>query len=409
MNFSLIEAGLAAPPNVTRNINIYELIERIKENPRSSEIQQLQCLERHSEPFEAIKRRLPVIKPHGIFEGYGDKAHFQFFSGYLYFDIDSQDVDEVKAYILKVHANKICLLGKSVSGKGLFFYVKLEHPCLLTQDNYHTVHSYFLQTVFSDLQLDVNATGLSRNQIIPYDTDLYVNLSITVLIPEHILDGKSALMSNKGGGRCYHDKKPSGFKFEPIQECHKHIVKETIYDTNGEDYIIGLRDSARLYIPEVIRDGTKHKTYRAMVNAIVFNNRVIDFKYVVSYINYINATRTGSHPMKTKELYNTVKREYDRLKGGGKFFVGSKCVFTNPNLSKEDRRKASYAGRSEYRIQRSLEILKVGIKHFADCNEIPSQTQVSRFLGDKLSLSAVKKHWKRAMEEVAAHEGLPIP
>ena len=90
-----------------------------------------------------IKETLPCITPHGSFKAERKNDQIDALSGLFYFDIDCNeietDVESKKQEIWRDYRPYIYALGKSVGGKGLFFYVKvsaIEIPCFSSAYEY---------------------------------------------------------------------------------------------------------------------------------------------------------------------------------------------------------------------------------------------------------------------------------
>ena len=212
-----------------------------------------------------------------------------------------------KEDILKKHADKICMMGKSVGGAGVFFYVKISNADLLTEENFLHVQDYFINTVFKEINIDTEAKGIVRNQVIPYDPE-YFNDKAKVFIPTRILSKQNEDEKQKsiGSGNKERERRgyTSNYTFMDISEVNKIIKWKTVVDTGDADYIIKDMPFCNVFVPRVIDDGQKHKVFRGLVNSVMLNNPGINLDVILGFISYINRNNTDDSPMKIREMVN---------------------------------------------------------------------------------------------------------
>ncbi|RYG94925.1 MAG: hypothetical protein EON58_15250, partial [Alphaproteobacteria bacterium] len=279
---------------------------------------------------------------HGTFDDYCSKSHFKAFSGYVYFDIDHlSNPAEAKQDLLERYGHLISLLGTSVGGRGLFLLVRVDHPELITVDNFLSYQAKIRETYFPDLKIDLGATGVNRSFIIPFDPDVTFNPSAVVCMKELLSTSSCSFDSikRKGATSGNKEREKKGY----ITHCTILDIKEVLsvikwktdiqVDEWTSDYILCEYDTYQLYFPQNIKDGNKHKTYTRMVNAIMFNNPTFTFDQVLSVIYYVNQNHTNGCPMKFREMIYTVQREYTRIQKEGCRGMKKKHVTTNPDLT----------------------------------------------------------------------------
>lgn len=403
--FSILGNGWTKP-TVTDEISLRSLIGLIKFNPEQEKIKELQTLVRGSEEYNEIKASLPCVKPHGTFKKYAITENFVRFSGFLYFDIDSCDVVKVKSQLIDKHSDKIFMLGKSVGGRGLFFYVRISNTEVFTIHNFNTVWNYFREKVFGDFDIDNNAKGVVRNQVIPFDSDLYVNDIAIITIPNSV-----SLVSEakciKGYNKDIKEIRNSTYDtFLDIKECNKHIIWKTPYDIGDADYATGDYQVGSLYIPRLITDGKKHKVYRSMVNVILFNNSSIEYKYIVSFINYVNQNHTDK-PMKMSEMIFVVKSEYNRVKETGEYNgIQNKHVIVNEKYKGAVRQKIGAKAYGEYRVSKSKAAIKMVVDEMKAQNIKPTIKKVADILKGRLGEATIKRHWRTVVPKQVKQTGV---
>lgn len=373
----------------------------IQNHPEKELIQELRSLEHGSEGYKKIKSQLPCIKPHGTFNGIGTKDTFKAFSGYLYFDIDDCDVKLTQEFIMNKYADKVCLIGKSIGGKGIFFYIKLSNPERLTQENFIEVQNYFIKYVFSDLDIDTSAKGICRNQIITYDNDVYYNQEIIVTIPDIDLRPNYTVEINeeKGIGKEIKKKKEEAgrdifnYTLLPIKDVLRMIRWRRYIGTGDEDYIIEDIEVCDFFVQKCIKDGKKRFVFPKMINGIMFNNPDIELQVLSSYMNFINYNYTDGKPMKQQYLMFMVEREFNRIRSGGKISgTRIKRVHTNPRLDTLTRKRIAARVNGGIRKERSCNLIEAVVEALQEKGIKPSNKRVAAFLKGYISICTVKKY-----------------
>jgi hypothetical protein len=289
--------------------DVYRLANYIRNHPFKEKILELRTQQYKSEAYNNLKESLPSITVNGLFMDSKEISQFIQTSGFLYFDIDADSIPiEIRAYknwLIDTYRQYIHMAGLSVGGKGLFFYLRVNG---ITVDNFDTVFKYYLKEVFSELPIDNNAKGIARNQIIPYDEQLYHNPECVLELPDvvslafnHICNSeakKKATFSIKDKKeRCY----TLNVSFLPINQVLAKLKLETEFHVANDLFVIEPIDYYRVYFPNKIINGMKHKTFRAITQGLMYLNPGIELIYITSYLNYINQNHT-TVPMKTKEM-----------------------------------------------------------------------------------------------------------
>ncbi|MFT3908329.1 MAG: BT4734/BF3469 family protein [Ferruginibacter sp.] len=356
--------------------------------------------------YDEIKASLPCVKPHGTFNGYADKNNFKQFSGYIFFDIDKGNIDRAKESLIKNYSDKICMLGKSVGGAGLFFYVKISNAGKVNADNFLNVQNYLINKVFKEFKIDNNAKGINRNQVIPYDNEL-LEFDGQITIPNSIFENKD--VSKKCATSCNNKSTKENVytttcTFLDIKDLKDAIVWKTKFDIGDKDYVVEDYEQARIYIPKVIVDGNKHKTFKAMVHSAVFNNVAITYEQIVSFIHYINQNHTGGQPMKQQEMIYTVKTEFEKIKTTGEILhTKTRHVKTNPKLDKVTRQRLGAKGVGEWKQKESIRLIQIAIKEIKSAGVKPTIEIVTEYMKDrkfKRSKRTITKYWREVIPKV---------
>ncbi len=326
---------------ITNEIPIDWIQSLILSPPKKNLILKLQTISKTDDlqEYDRIKKKLPCIKPHGtfqlIYKGVNEKGkpvhEYKLIrsSGLIFFDIDECN-ESYKEFILQKHSDKIYMLGKSVGGRGLFFYIKISDPKLISETNFLQIQRYFKDEVFSDIKIDNNSLGLARNHVLPCDPNLYINTTVTPLsIPKKIFETDSGIIRGikeqreERGEQYTTDDTRNKIPFEiiDIRKLIINLVIQTPVDIGEEEFIHKPIPFIKLQYSQYIKQGRRHRTYRKMINAIVYNNPEWSFDEVFSYVHYINF-RQCSEPLTEKDLFTTVKTHFDKVK-----VEGVKCKF----------------------------------------------------------------------------------
>lgn len=351
-----------------------------------------------SDVYKIIKQRLPYVLPHGTFHSNRRKEDLEAFSGYFFFDVDAGSLPEgpeaLRNYILNKYTGKIALLGKSVGGRGLFFYMRVEHPELLTAENFDLIHQFLRESIVGDIPTDKKAGGIARPHIIPSDANLYINLSARVHVPDYILSGKKTIT------RCTSNTKQFGCtgddSFLDIKEIIKVVKISTEVDVGNLDVLVQDIPCCKVFIPRVIKDDKKHRVFRSMINCIMHNNPGLDLIYVRSFIHLVNKYYTDGRPMAHREMLRTVEAEYNRILSTGAIYgLKNKRYHSN---SKDDRitriRKVARV-RGEEQKQRSIALISEAVKLLKEESASkPTIKEVAKLLKGKLSIATITRHWR---------------
>lgn len=401
MKFSALDGGYkSSKGRIEGTMTLKMLVSLIRCHPEQEKIHELRTKVMTKKEYDKCKGELNFcIKPHGVFEHYytkkAGKTALQYrlkqLSNFLYFDIDKCDVEQTRESLLSKHHDKIALLGQSVGGKGIFFYVKIANGDSLTPENFMTHWDYLQTEVFKDFRIDTSAKGLARNNVVSFDTNVYVNESAGYYIGSYeskVSTERSITSHNK-------EKKEecnrSCDTFLDIAECKEHIKWKTEIEMGDELYVIGDFYNGNLFVPKVIKDNYKHKTFRAMVNAIVYNNPSIEVKYILSFINFINTNYTGADPMKQQEMIYTVTTEFNRIKETGDYIgLKKKKFYINKNY-KGNKQKLGCELNGKLTIQNSVDAIRIVYEYLqAKGIERPKPKQVYTVMQDYCEMHGLK-------------------
>lgn len=317
MHFSYFQNGIkdTAP---LKTIKIDQLVELIKNNPQKDIISTIHSLRLIGDyHYKTLKERLPNITPNVLvrakkLSGTYFNENFISFSNYIYFDIDT-DVQNYKEHIIKTYGNQITLVCKSSSGGGISILVKVSTH--LTQENFKTVWSHIRNTIFKNEPIDEQCSNIARSWFIPYDEDLYynpkniINVDVKSILANKPTNAKQYIMSNTFSNTCI------PFCTNEIIDIKKlfEVLKfESTTHVNNEVLDFNPVYTCKIFIPKVILNNKKRKTYRNIIHNLVYLNPTTDPKFIYSYLYFINS-HFAQPSMAPEKLFEFFRFIYDHI------------------------------------------------------------------------------------------------
>ena len=375
-------------------ISINEFIDLIKDNPYKDKICNLHTLEYQCKEYKRVKETLPCVKIFGSFSSLKGSSVTEF-NSYMYFDIDNT---KMTPNDLAHKFPFVTLCTKSVGGRGLFFLVNVTGVDIDIY-NHNTIWVYLRDNIFNELNIDPNAYSIPRPVIIPYDPSLYMNPggSFSVSKESLVKKGKELrqvktvkVIQRERGTDEYTLNEPLDTK-----ELFNRIKVRTEYTGHIENfYVIDKQDFYIIRIPETIKDGTKHKLYNNITNALVFINPNIVLDDIISFMFIVNSR--AYPPMSNKELIRYVTIIYNRIVETGEVNINprKKIIQFGMNSNLNTHMKQSIAAKANgiLRSNRTKDTIEEAIMKLASMNENPSNKRICELTG--LSLSTVKRNKK---------------
>lgn len=407
--FNYFPGGIVdVKPELTISIDILQCL--IKNNPQKSIIEEIWASEYKSKQYDFLKTQLPYITPHGSFNTKRVNTCVSKFSGYLYYDIDAKsincDIEEYKQKVINNFKDFVSMVGKSVGGRGLFFYVKIKNNEKLAAENFNNIYEYYRTEVFKTLPIDNNCKGISRAQFLPYDDKLYINRDISMMVPDYVFNNKvseyssCAFQYNNTTTKNVLHCPAHYYQYIDIKDVLKDLKKETYVDVGENDFIIKPIEFMKLYIPRVIKVGNRHSSYRAFINCIVYNNPNFSLEQILSFINYCNYNRTGNNPLPEKEMINTVTHHYNKIKKEGIKGIRKKNIHTNPKLPGFERSAIANQQNGKLKVQTSIKMIEDAVNELKIKNENPTIKTVVQLLKGFRSERTIKKYWRKVVPKI---------
>jgi hypothetical protein len=260
--------------------------------------------------------------------------------------------------------------------------------------------------------IDKSATGIVRRMIISSDDNVYFNdmvsLGLNMVSVNKFIESLNS-SSKKIKLKEDNDIKPN----EPLSnevitmDVLKNKIKiksEYSQKING-DYTIDEMDFHFIAIPEVIKDGTKHKLYTRIINGLYYLNSEINRQEVLSYLYYIN--NRASPKMEFKQLKRLVEYVCNNIESTGeiKIKTRTKKIHFNKesNLDKKQKIKMGASINGRLRTNETIKKIKEAKELLLKNNEEITQIKVVELIGK--SLSTVKRNWN--LEYVTTEVEIP--
>lgn len=379
-------------------ISIDELYNLIKYNKNWENINRLHKMEYGSQQYKEFKTTFPYFTPHGEFNGQRSLMSLNRLSGYLYFDIDNTKL--TKQFLLSKYSNLISLISKSIGGKGLFFLVKVSN---LTIDNFEECWWYMRKNIFTDLNIDHNATGIARSTFLPSDKEVYINLGVSYLYKTTgIQDVFKKQTNNNNNEYTLNDTK----EIIPMDILKRRIKTRT--QVKKEDKLFTIEDISDylyMFIPKLINDGSKHFYFKIYIYQLMYLNRDITYQELFSYIYHINKNNCGRTPMIKYELNRFTSYHYNQIRITNdysyldKYMKKRKIHFMKNNLTIKQRQSMAAKINGQVRTNETIEQINE-VKFYLQNRglKITQKNVVDNFYnkyGETIGIATVKRNWNK--------------
>lgn len=337
--------------------------------------------------FEQAKTLTPTFTPNGTFKKKRSVSNIENLSGLIYLDVD-HEIDVKKLHALQF----IYSFWKSFSGNGYGLLVSVSG---LTKDNFKSAWTY-LNNYFSgiDVIIDPHTKDISRQCIISFDPDIYINHDvISLIIPE-----KSRSISD--------ELFPVTTTLPNYQSNITHLDKikyqTTLDDYCNLDYIVleEGKEYRNSYIPQILKDGERHTWLSSFTSSILFNNPDIScnkLEMVLYKVNYEHCK-----PELTKdEVKKIVKWSFNKHRKQELMVrTKKKKIWINPDKQLTLEQKKSIIGKETGRLRRK-ETLNKQIEIYKQLShQYPKVTQKLLSEHSTVKIRMIKKYWKEILNSV---------
>lgn len=312
-----------------KEIDIYELVEIIKHNPKIELINEIRKLKSEgNENYKSLKKSIPNITPNCLVSKRNIKTNIKSlkgFSQFMYFDIDNCDnVNECKNQIIEKYGQYLTMVCISSSGTGLSLIFRIENE--ITIDNFNSIWLWIRNEILVNETVDLKTKDIGRCMFISSDPEVYFNDTNQITIDE------SQLEQYMGDG-CAHQYKSDreiniildcAPESRNIYEAIKLLKIQTPVDIINPvvEYKI-ITGFVKIFIPKVIKDGYKHSIYTSIIHHLYYLNPAIDSQYIYWFLIYIN-DRVAKPKMNEYELERLFQFVYQQIINTGKNEVKTK-------------------------------------------------------------------------------------
>ena len=363
--FSYFDGGIKNTKS-TKPLDFPSLIRIIRSNPNADKIDKIRSLrESGNDSYKDLKKQLPYITPNCMvtarnLKGENYNQNFNSFSGYLYFDFDIPNAKDFKDYFIRRYGHLASMICLSSSGGGISVLFKIKNT--ITKENFDDVWLAVRNQILKDEQVDIICKDIGRAMFVSHDESVYYNYDNEVEVD---IESSTTKTIKKEGKQCNSydfcdNTLNSPFSIIPIDIVLKKLITRTPVEVQNPivDYVPV--EYLKFYIPETIKDGTKHKIYFSMIHALVYLNPDIERDYIFSYMFYIN-NRFAKPKMEKREfnrLFNTI---YNGIKSSGNTVVKTKIksVHINPDSNLTKKEKISVANHINGIKRKNISIRKI--------------------------------------------------
>ncbi|MCA6471257.1 MAG: hypothetical protein IM591_12800 [Chitinophagaceae bacterium] len=376
--FSYFKGGIKDTSPI-KNIDLPELVRIIRENPQSLQIEAIRRLKRRGDNYyKTLKENLSNITPNCIVKKRnltGDQFGDNFISpsGYLYVDIDKvPNTLTYKQYLIEKYGNLASMICVSPGGDGITLLFKVTNT--ITRENFNETRSSLIKTTLKDEMVDPNAGGIGRAMFISHDPEVWVNYdnSISIRVDEKELlethPNTSCSTYNRVDYQLLNDNTGSTNNASPFikYKIHSIDVVLSILKTKTVVPVLNPRvdfkpvEFVSTYIPKIITDGNKHRTYYKLIHQLYYLNPSIQMEYLFSFLFYINNTRSKPK-MEMRELVRFFSLTVEKIKSTGEVFVEKNIqrVHFNPAERITPKEKQIIAAQLNGAYTKSLTIDKI--------------------------------------------------
>lgn len=400
--FSHFEGGLknTIPTSI---IGLPDYVRMVKDDRYFEEFNIIRSLRASSnDEYKILKRELPYITPSVLLNKRNLKTSSEVqenliqFTGYFYFDIDTfpeqYSVYTYKDYIIKRYGHLVSFVCLSSSLGGVSILIKINNE--VTIDNFQSLWDTIRLTILKDEEIDTNCQGIGRAMIQSYDKELYVNYDNCITL-DSVIDNKEKIgidpivctVYNKANPHLFNQCNkldPSTFKYKVynIDEVLATIKTKTIIPVFNPVVEFREEDVIETYIPKVIIDGMKHKTYYVLIHQLCYLNQDVPLDYLYSMLFYVNNIYAKPR-MEVKELSRFFTFIISKIIKTGKINVRPKKRWVHWN--KENKELTS---------QEKLKIAKVltgAFERHTTINKIQEAKKQLELEGKKITNRAIAK------------------
>lgn len=400
--FSYFEKGINQT-EISKSIDILTLHQLIIDNPLKYKINRLrEIYSKDRDLYKIEKRKLPNITPNCILNKRslkGDEFNLNFreSSGYIYFDIDNlEDVDSFKSEFIVKYRDKVSLVCKSISNKGISIFFKLSKT-IKTKEDHSLIWNHIKSNIFGDEKIDSNCSDIGRSMFISYDPEAYFNTKNVLVIDDlfeedELQKGVNQPILVRGDNNTLNEPYLEIVDFNEFMSILKFETQVNNISSIVDFIPIKFSD---VKFSKNIKDGQKHKIFTYMIHTLVHLNPTVDKKYIFSYLLFIN-NNFCNPKMDFKKLTTLFNFVYSSIKENNNYeYKGFKIknIHFNKksNISGDDKRIIASKLNGTIRSNSSIQKIKDAKEKLREEGLKITKLKIQKLTG--LSKSTVSRHF----------------
>ena len=375
-------------PCVQTVTDIPSVLDQIKTGCYKSQIITARPYGKGHTQYEKIKAEIPTFTPNACFYNNRAISNIKSLSGFIYLDFDHEIDLEIFHHLPFIYS-----YWKSVSGKGYGVLVSISGLTIATFKNSWT----YLADQFDkfNAKVDTRTQDISRQCVISYDPDIYINPDpIPLIIPMVEVSATTNILSST---------LPQKYYSSITSSDHDKIkYKTTLDDYNGMDYIVieqgkEFRDS---YLPRQIHSGDRHKWLGSYTSTLLFNNPSISYERLE--LELLRANNDHCHPkLDISEVIAITTWSFSKHTNQAlNITAKKKKIWINPEAKLSTKQKRSIIGKETGKLRKANtlnELVELYLK-LQKTNQKITQKLLQEH--SNLSILTIKKYWHEIHEKV---------
>lgn len=401
--FSYFEDGIK-DTKCSKFIGLSELIQLIRHNPNDQKIETIRNLRRNDDEFyKVLKSNLPYITPNCMvkirkLDEDNFSNNFMQFSQYLYYDIDNWNAENYKSYFVNKYGHLASMICISSSGGGLSVLFKVKN--IITRENFDEIWQSVRDTILFTELVDEKCKDIGRAMFISHDTSAFFNFENEIEV--ELKDVTDDLFKKRGkqskSCKDFNNTLISPFSIKSIDQTLEKLVTRTSVEVLNPIVDFKPVECVDVYIPAIIKDGTKHVIYTSMIHALIYLNPEIEKEYIFSFMWYVN-NKFAKPKMEKREFIRLFYWVYNGIKETGRTKVTKELKFihfhSDCKLSKEEKIGISNMLNGSKRKNESIKKIIDAKNELNQLGQKMTQNRIAALTG--LSAKTVRTHLNSVM------------
>ena len=378
-------------PFVQTETDIDSVLSHIKDGLTKENVLSARQHEKGNPIYEQIKNETPTFSPNAAFYGKRCYKDIKSLTGMIYLDFDESINPKKLQSIPYIYA-----YWKSFGGRG---YGALASINNITPENFKDVW-LVLEEYFNnhDITIDAQTKDITRQNVISFDPDLYINPFCTPLNANGMALCKS--LSAKYNSKpvttsTFTNDFTDYFTTSTFFDSDKIKYKTILDDYSGRTHIVipEGKDCRVAYLPSMIYEGKRNYRLETYTASILYNNPTISLKRL--QIEILRANRTHCVPkLPVKEVLELVNKGFEKHTIGTlRVKTKKKKIWINPesNLTTKEKRTIVNKESGTLKTMKTINHLRSVYLDLKERNEIVTQKMVEENSCRKIR--TIKKYW----------------